>query len=192
MVKRRLTIVCLGALLAALGVLAAACGGGSKATVTQTVTTSVSGSGNGTAGFGANLQAYRTCLQQHGVTLPQFTPRTRTGTTQTTTTRRRGGPGFFGRQAQTPAQQKAFQACQSKLPQGGFGFRQRNGNNPPPGGFAGGGFTKYTNCLKKHGVTFGKSSSGSAFQKAQAACRSLLPTRPATPTLKPATTTVAS
>jgi hypothetical protein len=189
MVRRRLTIVCLGALLAALGVLAAACGGTSKATVTQTVTTPASG--NGAAGAGGGLQALRTCLQQHGVTLPQFTPRQRTGTTPTTTTRRRGGSGFFGGQGQTPAQQKAFQACQSKLPQGGFGFRGRNGNNPPPGGSNNSGFAKYTSCLKKHGVTFGKTSSGSAFQKAQAACRSLLPTR-TTPTLKPATTTVAS
>ena len=184
MVRRRLTIVCLGALLAALGVLAAACGGTTKVTVTQTVTAPAVG--NGPARLGANLQAFRACLQQHGVTLPQFTPRT--GTTQTTTTRRR----FFGRQSQTPTQRKAFQACQSKLPQGGFGFRQRNGNGPPPGGFANGAFTKYTNCLKKHGVTFGKTSSGSAFQKAQAACRSLLPSRPTVPTLKPATTTVTS
>jgi len=53
------------------------------------------------------------------------------------------------------------------------------------GGFGGGGanrgqanpaFAKYTACLKSHGVTFGSTStSSSAFTKATAACKSLLP-----------------
>ena len=201
---KRVTILCLGALLAALGVLAAGCGGSSSATTVTVTTASSTTSANTQAGgrFGAGFQAFQTCLKNAGITVPQFTRRPPAGTTQTTTTpttttRRRGG--FFGAQRNlTPAQQKAFQTCRSKLPQGGFGFGGRNGGGnggpPPQGGFTGGAFAKYTSCLKKHGVTFGKSSSGTAFRKAQTACRSLLPSRPTqtTPTLEPATTTVSS
>jgi len=66
-------------------------------------------------------------------------------------------------------------ACQSKRPAGGNGFGGRGGGNAN-GGQANGAFAKYTACLKSHGVTFGQtSSSSSAFTKATAACKSLLP-----------------
>jgi hypothetical protein len=106
---------------------------------------------------------------------------TRTGTTQTGTTPRRPGGfagGGFGRTL-TAKQQAAFTLCQSKLPagaRGGAGGFRRGGTGA--GGANGNpAFAKYTACLAKHGVKFGTSSAGSTtFAKAQAACRSLLPT----------------
>jgi hypothetical protein len=63
-------------------------------------------------------------------------------------------------------------ACQSKRPAGGRGF----GGGGPNAGQANGALAKYTACLKSHGVTFGSTSSTStAFTKATAACKSLLP-----------------
>ena len=49
------------------------------------------------------------------------------------------------------------------------------------GGFPGGGqsnpaLTKYTSCLRQHGVTFGGSNNQSAFKKASAACAKYAPT----------------
>jgi hypothetical protein len=147
--------------LASLGVVAAGCGGGG---------------GSAHAGTSA-FQAFESCLKSHGVTLPSrprgqgAPPDTGTTSTGTTPSRPRGGFGFFRRNL-TPAQQKAFQACRGKLPNGGrFGpgtRRPGGGNNPA--------FARYTQCLAKHGVKFGAAGqSGSVFRKAQAACRSLLP-----------------
>jgi hypothetical protein len=101
--------------------------------------------------------------------------RPRTFTAPTTTTPRPHGSrprsGFFGGRNLTPAQQKAFQACRSKLPAGGrFGTGARSGSSNPA-------FAKYTQCLAKHGVRFGAGGNRTKFAKAQAACRSLLPTQ---------------
>ena len=74
------------------------------------------------AGFGggtfnsAQFAAYRNCLQLHGVTLPT-TPTTKPG--QTPPSGGTGGfraGGAFGAQANTPAFQKARQACACLLP----------------------------------------------------------------------------
>ena len=129
-------------------------------------------------------------------TAPTTTAPTTTG--GTSTNRR---PGFFGGGAKLTAKQRqAMAACRSKLPnggrfrpgvgagRGGFGFG-RGGN----GGPSSAAFKKYTQCLAKHGVTLGKGSQNPAtFAKAQAACRSLLPTRPAGPPPAATTTTTAS
>lgn len=180
--------------LGALGFVVAGCGSSSAsppATTTATTSTTTTTS-TGTGRFNtAAFQKYQSCLKAHGVTLPQFNRRpggsgqTRTFTgpppgTGTSTTPRRTG-GFAGRSANlTPAQRKATQACQSLLPKGSFRFGQGGRSGAGAGGAA---FAKYTQCLAKHGVKFGQSGqSSSAFTKAQAACKSLLPARTTTGT----------
>jgi hypothetical protein len=173
--------------LGALGFVAAGCGGTSRAAATtQTTSTTTPTTGTNRGAFSADFQKYQSCLKSHGVTLPAFTGRPGTGTNRTFTGTNRtftgprpgGGGGPAGRLANlTPAQRKAAQACQKLLPSGGGGgtFRARGG-----GGQA---FSKYTACLKQHGVTFGGANqSTSKFAKAQAACKSLLPKPSATTT----------
>jgi hypothetical protein len=187
--RRTLVGAALGLTLASLGFVAAGCGGGGgsasagTAPATTTSTTTAAAASGSSSGFrnGAALQAFQSCLKSHGVTLPSrpfgrgrppSTGTTQTGTTQTGTTPARPRGGFFGRNL-TAAQQKAVQACRSKLPNGGrfgpgTGRSGGGGNNPT--------FAKYTQCLAKHGVKFGAAGqTRTKFQKAQAACRSLLP-----------------
>jgi hypothetical protein len=155
------SVLAAGALVGALALLAAGCGGSGKAASGTTTTTPAAAAGARTTAF----QAFRQCLQQHGVTLPQSggTARPRT-------------PGVGGfRRNLTSTQQKAFTTCRSKLPSGGLGFRPGNG-----GRFRSPAFAKYTQCLRAHGVTFGKAAAASAFQKAQAACAKYRPTTPTT------------
>jgi hypothetical protein len=164
------------AVLGAIGLAAAAagCGGGAGAsaatpgsTTTGTTTTAPAGGGPNAAGF----QAYRGCLTAHGVTLPRRPAGGRGGTPPAGQPQAAGARprGRFGNL--TAKQRQAMTACQSKRPAGGFGGG--NANRGP----ANSALTKYTACLKSHGVTFGStSSSSSAFAKATAACKSLLPT----------------
>jgi hypothetical protein len=170
------------AVLGAIGlaVLAAGCGGGSGAsaappasTTTGTTTTAPGGAGSNAAAF----QAYRDCLSAHGVTLPARPGGGQGGTPPAggqppaNGTPPSGAPGArFGNL--TAKQRAALTACQSKRPAGGrFG-----GGSNANGGRVNGAFVKYTACLKSHGVTFGSTStSSSAFAKATAACKSLLP-----------------
>lgn len=170
----RLVLVPLALVLGVAGLLAAGCGGsgGSKsaASTASTTTTSASAARAPTAA----LQSFRTCLSAHGVTLrrPAAPPRTANGK-PITRARGRGRSATFLLQRLTPAQRKAFQACRSKLPNGGR-FRGFGGGRP--GGRANSAFAKYTRCLAQHGVKFGTTGqSASAFRKAQAACRTLLP-----------------
>ena len=72
----------------------------------------------------------------------------------------------------------------SKLPAGTGRFRPGGGSGP--GGSQNPAFAKYTQCLGKHGVKFGASSSAAAFRKASAACAKL---RPAVGGAAPSTTT---
>jgi hypothetical protein len=169
-----------------LVVTAAACGGSSAKAATAATTTTTAG---GTAGGGAALQAYRTCLSQHGVTLPRRTPGTGGGGF--------GGGGFGGTPRTLPkgvtaAQFAAAQkACASKLPAGGFGGR---------GGFGGQAFQAYTSCLRDHGVTISTVPAGTSatttagsprptfnrndpkFVAANKICMALLPSRTTTTT----------
>jgi hypothetical protein len=144
------------ALLAALVLVAAGCGGGSSGSASGAATTTATGT---TAGAGAGFQALATCLKQHGVTPPSGG-------------RRPGAGGGGGLSNLTKAQQQALSACRGSLPNGGA----RGGR------FGGGGqsqnpaFAKYTACLKSHGVTFGKQSNSTTFQKAQTACAKYRPT----------------
>jgi hypothetical protein len=189
-------VAALGALCVA--VLAAGCGGSSSvaapaAAGTGTTTTAPAGGGGPN---GAAFQAYRDCLSAHGVTLPARpgggpgggggTPPAGGGQPPNGTPPAGGGGagGRFGNL--TPKQQAAMTACQSKRPAGGFGGRGGNAN----GGQQNPAFAKYTACLKSHGVTFGSTSAtSSAFTKATAACKSLLPSSTGGPVNGGTTTT---
>jgi hypothetical protein len=168
-----------------LAVLAAGCGGGSSSSAAagSTTTGTTPAAPGGGPGGGANtaaFQAYRACLTSHGVTLPGRpgggqgggTPPAGQQPPSTNGTPPAGG-GFRGGFGQLTAKQRAaMTACQSKRPAGGRGF----GGGRANGGQANGALAKYTACLKSHGVTFGSTSSTStAFTKATAACKSLLP-----------------
>jgi hypothetical protein len=167
-----------------LALLAAGCGGSS------TPTTTAAGAPAGGA-QGAAFTAFTTCLKAHGITTTGFgrRPRGASGPSGASGARPRfdgSGPrgGFFGRNL-TAAQQKAFTACRSKLPAGRFG--------PGRGGPGGGGtrnpaFAKYTQCLGKHGVKFGASSSAAVFKRASAACAKLRPVLGGAPTSTNSTT----
>jgi hypothetical protein len=170
------TAAVLGAIGLAAG--AAGCGGGSGGSAapasptTGTTTTAPGGGGPNSAAF----QAYRACLSAQGVTLPGRPAGGQGGTPpagqppSTTGTPPAGAQGRF--RNLTAKQRQALTACQSKRPAGARGF----GGGRARGGPANGAFAKYTACLKSHGVTFGSTAtSSSAFAKATAACKSLLP-----------------
>jgi len=137
--------------VAALGVLAAACGG---STPNATSTPGAQPSGNGFA-------AYTACLGQNGVTLPQTTRSPGAGRSGRPSARPSGGGGQgggfggggggfggggFGTQAPNGVNQatwdKAMKACESVRPTGG-----------PNGGANNTAVTAYRNCLTEHGVT---------------------------------------
>jgi hypothetical protein len=180
---------------AALGLLAAGCGGsspgaaGSTAAATGTTQTTRTLS----AAEQAQFEKYRTCLQQHGVDIGFFgrggqPPGGSTNRTPPTgTTSGNAGPSSgtttFRRPNLTPAQQKArqkaFAACQSLAPTG-FQFGRPSGRQGAPQG--GVQSAAYRKCMQEHGITFAApGSSGqqpnfnsSAFRKATQACGHLL------------------
>jgi hypothetical protein len=134
----------------ATGCAVAACGSSSAAT---TKTTASSGSTTSSAG-GVNRTAFRTCLQQHGVTLPKRKPGSGPPGSGATGS---GGPpaggGFFGGgggggggQFANPKFRAAIQAC------GGFRGRFRGGG---AGGFRGRishtAINNFVACVRKHG-----------------------------------------
>ena len=162
---------------AGLGVLLlglVACGGSGNKVAASTSTTST------TAERGAALQAFRTCMSNHGVTMPQRRPGAGGG----------GGfgGGFGGGNFQAPPGvdnatfQAALSACRSLVPAGGQG-----------GGQSASARKAYASCLSQHGVTVTTDAQGNpdlqsidrtspAFQAANTTCRALLPLRPQAPT----------
>ncbi len=166
-----------GTVVATLALVAAGCGGSSSNAAGTTTASAPAGAAS--TGRVAAFQAFRRCLEQHGVSTPSFAgrPRTTTGSQ-----RPRTGTGGFFRRNLTAAQQKAYTACRAKLPAGGF----RPGSGP--GRRNSGAFGRYTQCLKAHGVTFGQASAPGAFQKAQTACAKLRPAVPSRPGTTPTTT----
>jgi len=146
-----------------------ACGGSSNAASSSTTSPTTPTSAGAR---GARSAAFTTCLKDHGVTLPAggFRPRS-------------GGQGTPGsRPALSAAQQSAFAACRSKLPNGGrFG-----------GGANTQAFRAYLSCLGDHGVIVPTTTSGSTacgrgselralrnqpkFASASKTCAPLLPT----------------
>jgi hypothetical protein len=150
-----------------LAVVLAACGGGSTSAAKAASTTTT---GRSTA----TIAAYRACLKQHGVDLPARPAAQGAdgapGSSVPTGSARRGFRN------PTPAQQKAFQACASLAPAGGFGGR--TGANRAA-------FTAYRSCLSDHGVDMTQSTGGPAgnqayrndpkFADANKVCSALLP-----------------
>jgi hypothetical protein len=179
----------------AVSVLAACGGGSSKSTA--------SGSANRANG----IEAYTSCLSQHGVTLPSFSPRARPSGGASNRPSGRpsrspgtgggfggggfgggglGGGGFLGN-ANNPPQgvdaatwKAALTACQSVRPT--FNGGQNGQNNSA--------FTAYRNCLSDHGVTMSSDPNGmqTSDPKVAAAlktCAILRPTQSGRPTTAP-------
>jgi hypothetical protein len=138
---------------AAVAVLTlAACGGGSAKASSSTATSTTTPGGRGFLSG-----AFLTCLKDHGYTPPAgFGNRRRppggpSGASGATGTGRRRGFFGGGGLASNPKAQAAFQACRSKLPNGGR-FA---------GGFGRGNATAlraYLSCLGDNGVKVPKTS----------------------------------
>jgi hypothetical protein len=174
--RRTLSLAALGAALAGIAVLAAGCGGTSTASTGRTAGTTTTTTTTTSLQQGGGFAAFQSCLKSHGVTIAR--PNRGTGTPPAggaPPSGGRTGGGAFG-QNLTAAQQKAVTACRSKLPNNG---RLGQGRPGAGGGTTNPAVAKYTQCLRQHGVTFGSTSQNrTKFQKAQAACRSLLPATP--------------
>jgi hypothetical protein len=179
----------------ALAVLLGACGASKPtATASATATTAAAADTTTTAAGNAANAAYRACLSQHGVTLPNFrqggqggqggdASSTTAGSTPPGSNTRGSFPGGPNGSID-PATQAALQACASLRPQGG------NGN-----GFGGGNraansqaFQAYYSCLKDNGVDVPDTTATNgpppsidrtspAFAAANAKCQVLLPQR---------------
>jgi hypothetical protein len=169
------------AILVVAAILLAACGGGtSNTTAASPPTTLTTTAGSGTAATAAQLQAFRTCLTQHGVTLPTFTPRTTvpgqttpsTSAGSATPTGRGGGGGGLNAVFSNPADQTAVNACQSTLPAGYVAQQQARQNQR----------AAFNSCMADHGVTVAAATPGSppaTLDQTSAAykiCSPLLPT----------------
>jgi len=184
----------------------AACGGSSNNGANAANATNSSTSG--TRPNASAIQAYVTCLGQHGVKLdlptgrPSFTRGPRpSGAPRPTRSGGFGGGGFgggfggggfgglFGDPNNPPAGgdaatwSAALTACKSLQPS--FGGR---GNG---GGFNNSAFTAYRNCLQSHGVTFSQGPQGlsTSDPKVAAALKACAPLRPTgRPTAAPSPT----
>jgi hypothetical protein len=183
----------LAAMLVVAAILLAACGGGTSKTASPPPTTAGSG-GQGTGGAtAAQLQTFRTCLTQHGVTLPTFTPRTTVPGQTTpspsagsaTPTGRGGGGGGLNAVFSNPADQTAVKACQSTLPPGYVAQQQARQNQR----------AAFNSCMADHGVTVTAPTPGSPpttldqTSAAYQACSPLLPTGGPSPASASSTTT---
>ena len=184
----------LGAFLALTG-----CGGGTKNASAKKATASATTST--TAGDRrAALAAFRSCMADHGITLPdrgagggQGGPSFPQGGPPTSTAPGGGGGAGGGggrgfRQAPPGVDQAKYdaarQACQDKLPQGGFG-----GGDPAMRSAR----QAYRRCLADHGVQVPTTVTNTpgppptinrddpAFAAADQVCRPLLPTTTTTP-----------
>ncbi|NUS10228.1 MAG: hypothetical protein HOY69_02270 [Streptomyces sp.] len=184
------------AVLASGALLLAACSSGGSgssspaAKASGTVAASASASGTG------DMAAYRTCLSQHGVKLPSFSPgagRPSGRPTDRPSGMPSGRPsngfggGFPGMDSSDPAMQKAMKACESLRPQ----FNRGSGAG---GGADASAYQAFTSCLKDHGVTLSTPSPGSTGRprgmfggintsdpktaQAYNTCKALLPSRP--------------
>ncbi|SEN46248.1 hypothetical protein SAMN05216267_1005229 [Actinacidiphila rubida] len=190
--------VSVAALAASGALLLTACSSSSGSSADAKPSGSASGSPASSKNGAASMEAYRQCLQQHGVNLPSFQGRSPgQGRPSGAPSGRpsggfggRGGGGFpgFGGASADPATQKALDACKSLRPQ----FNGRGG--------AGGGssaFQAFASCLKDHGVTLPTASPGATNRpgggfgalrgintadpktaKAYDTCKALLPQRP--------------
>ncbi|MFI6085753.1 hypothetical protein ACIBBB_33240 [Streptomyces sp. NPDC051217] len=107
-----------------------------------------------------DMDAYRQCLEEQGVTLPGGRPGGRPSDRPSGRPSDRpsgaagngGGGGFGGGQSADPEFQKAEEACASLRPQGGGG----GGGNADASAVA-----AFTSCMKDHGVELPSASPGS-------------------------------
>lgn len=159
--------------LVGVAMLVAACGGGSSkasstgstGSTTPAVSPAVSappspaasatGSGGPDGRNGADLEAYRACLQQHGVTLPSFSRSARPSGSFSRPpggfsrppgdfSGPPGGAGFGGFGSPNPSTSAAQAACASLAPAGGFaGGRTISATT----------FAAFKSCMSDHGVT---------------------------------------
>jgi hypothetical protein len=176
--------------LAAAAVLAA-CGGGSSSTATPSADQSRSASGGA-----AGIQAYLSCLSQHGVTLPSRARGARASRS----------PGARPSFSRGPRPSRSAGVGGGGFGGGGFGGGLFNDPSNPPagvsastwssaltvckslrptaagrnGGFNNSQFTAYANCLRSHGVTFSAGPNGLATSnpKVAAALKTCAPLRP--------------
>jgi hypothetical protein len=178
--------------LASGAALLVACGSsGSKSASSAGSSASAKSAASGAAG----MDAYRQCLQQHGVTLPSGRPGGGgfggghpSGRPSSWPTARpsgsaragRGGWGGFGGYAGAsadPKTQQAMKACASERPS--FGGGASGGT----GGFDSSAFKAFQSCLKDHGVAVASASPGAyntsnpKYAKAFKVCGVLLPQR---------------
>ena len=169
-------------LLASGAMLLTACSSSSSATATAA--SSAGASASSAAGNG--MAAYRTCLSQHGVTLPSGRP---SGSFSHNPNAPRpshssgygggyggGGYGGYGGASANPSTAAAMQACASLRPKGG-GF----GGGKGLGGTA---LAAFTSCMKDNGVTVNAAGLGALLKSTDAktvaalkVCKPLLPTR---------------
>ena len=173
----------------------AACG--SSGTTTSSPTTAASAATGGAGG--SDLAAYRTCLSQHGVTLPTgggFGPGGGARPTGMPTDMPTGGSpagsmpggmpgGVVPSGVDATAYQRAQQACASLRPTGGF----RGGGAT----FDSSALQAFTSCMKDHGVTAtnGPQDLNRSDPKVAAAwktCSVLLPAATGQPNPAPTTT----
>jgi hypothetical protein len=174
-------------------------------TVAGATTTTVTGGDAQGGQRRQQLQAWRDCLSQHGVTLPSLAPRQngqgQNGQGQTDPNGStppaagqlpagadpgggRGGPGggAFTSILADPANKAAVDACASLQPQGGPGNGGNGGN-----GARGQAFQAYLSCLKDNGVDVPTTVAGGppasidratpAYAAANEKCQVLLPQR---------------
>jgi hypothetical protein len=161
----------LALMLALLLAGAAACGGGAGGAPAAAPKTSASAEPQG---------AFRQCLRQHGVTLPEQGRRAQGGGPPSgrPTGRPTGRPSDFP--SLSPSRRQAVQACASLAPNGGrFGGVDQSA------------LKAFQSCMSRHGVKItnsfrpGALRTATADPKAAAAfrtCRALLPQRQAAPT----------
>jgi hypothetical protein len=150
------------------------------------------------------MEAYRTCLSQHGVNLPAYQRPSPGAPRPSGSPGARGGGGFgggfpgFGGATPDAATQRALDACKSLRPR--FNGRGSGGSTA---------FKAFTSCLKDHGVVLptpspdasgdggrsgygfgalrGLNTSDPKTAQAYETCRPLLPQRP-TPSGAPSPT----
>jgi hypothetical protein len=176
----------------ALVLLLGACGSNKPAATASATSTTVAAADSTTAADNAANTAYRDCLSQHGVTLPNrqggnggtppdsappnSTPANSTPPDSTPRGSFPGGPNG----SVDPATQAALQACASLRPQGGNGFGNRGANSQA--------LQAYYSCLKDNGVAIPDTTatngpppsidrSSPAFAAANDKCQVLLPQR---------------
>ncbi len=167
-------------LLASGAMLLTACSSSSTATASSGASASASAG----SAAGSGMSAYRTCLSQHGVTLPSGRPSGSYSYNPSAPHPSHSGGygggygGFGGGASANPTMAAAMQACASLRPKGG-GF----GGGKGLGGTA---LAAFTSCMKDNGVTVNATGGGlgallkSTDAKTVAAlkvCKPLLPTR---------------